>query len=135
MTRTALLAEIGQPPPEQTKDSEAGVSKYKQVLRIRSVHVMAFFIFVYVGVESSIGGTCLLLVPDAAIIGLRLFSRCVHRLTLTPPGTGWIVTYIINERNGGSNSGYISSGFWGGLTAGRIFLLWFNKKVRPPQAP
>ena len=49
---------------------------------------------------------------------------------LTPPGLGWIVTYIINERNGGSNSGYISSGFWGGLTAGRICLLWFNKKVR-----
>ena len=133
MTRTALLAEIGQPPPEQTKDSEAGVSKYKQVLRIRSVHVMAFFIFVYVGVESSIGGTS----PPSTRRGNHRTlsaSKCVHRLTLTPPGTGWIVTYIINERNGGSNSGYISSGFWGGLTAGRIGLLWFNKKVRhgPP---
>ena len=68
MTRTELLTEIGQPPPEQTKDSEAGISKYKQVLRLRSVYVMAFFIFVYVGVESSIGGMCLLLVPDTAIL-------------------------------------------------------------------
>ena len=72
MTRTALLAEIGQPQPEQTKDSEAGISKYKQVLRLGAVHVMAFFIFVYVGVESSIGGTCLLLVLDAANIALCL---------------------------------------------------------------
>ena len=42
---------------------------------------------------------------------------------------GWIVTYIIDERHGSSNSGYISSGYWGGLTIGRIALLWVNKKV------
>ena len=53
-----LLAEIGQPPPEKTKDSQAGVSKYKQVFRLRVVHLMAFFIFTYVGVEVTIGGAC-----------------------------------------------------------------------------
>ncbi|KAI0703690.1 MFS general substrate transporter [Cerioporus squamosus] len=92
-----LLAEIGQPPPEKTKESEAGVNKYKQVFSLRAVHLMAFFIFTYVGVEVTIGG--------------------------------WIVTYVINERHGGANSGYISSGFWAGLTVGRIALLWFNKKM------
>ncbi|KAI9065305.1 MFS general substrate transporter [Trametes sanguinea] len=91
------LQEIGQPPPEKTKESEAGVNKYKQVFRQRAVHLMAFFIFTYVGVESTIGG--------------------------------WTVTYVINERHGGPNSGYISSGFFGGLTVGRIALLWLNKRV------
>ncbi|OJT08117.1 hypothetical protein TRAPUB_972 [Trametes pubescens] len=33
---------------------------------------------------------------------------------------GWIVTYVINERHGGANSGYISSGFFGDLLAGAI---------------
>ncbi|TFY77838.1 hypothetical protein EWM64_g6176 [Hericium alpestre] len=42
---------------------------------------------------------------------------------------GWIVTYIINVRGGGSSSGYISSGFFGGLALGRIVLLPLNKKL------
>ncbi|KAG2354067.1 hypothetical protein BDR07DRAFT_1430916 [Suillus spraguei] len=33
---------------------------------------------------------------------------------------GWMVTYIIDVRGGGPSSGYISSGFWGGLMTGRI---------------
>ncbi|KAI0763038.1 MFS general substrate transporter [Trametes elegans] len=91
------LREIGQSPPEKTKDSEAGVNKYKQVFRLRAVHLMGLFIFVYTGVEITIGG--------------------------------WIVTYVINERHGGPNAGYISSGFFGGLTVGRVALLWLNKKI------
>jgi fucose permease len=42
---------------------------------------------------------------------------------------GWIVSYIINVRGGGPSSGYVSSGFFGGLTFGRVALLWINKKV------
>jgi len=42
---------------------------------------------------------------------------------------GWIVTYIIQKRHGGPSSGYISSGFFGGLTLGRITLIWLNRKV------
>lgn len=60
---------------------------------------------------------------------------------------GWIVTFIMDERHGNSNSGYISSGFFGGidissavfsicdhkqgLMVGRLALLWVNKKVSP----
>ncbi|EIW55077.1 MFS general substrate transporter [Trametes versicolor FP-101664 SS1] len=42
---------------------------------------------------------------------------------------GWIVTYVIQLRGGGASSGYISSGFFGGLTLGRVGLLWVNRKV------
>ncbi|KAJ3804739.1 MFS general substrate transporter [Lentinula aff. lateritia] len=42
---------------------------------------------------------------------------------------GWIVTFIIRERDGGASAGYISSGFFGGLTLGRLGLIYINKKV------
>ncbi|KIM47156.1 hypothetical protein M413DRAFT_270463 [Hebeloma cylindrosporum] len=42
---------------------------------------------------------------------------------------GWIVTFIIRERAGGNSAGYISSGFFGGLTLGRVCLMWLNKMV------
>ena len=73
------------------------MNKYKQVFRLRAVHLMSIFLFLYVGVEVCIGG--------------------------------WIVTFVINERSGGRNSGYVSSGFWGGLTLGRVALLPLNKTV------
>ncbi|KAF7351269.1 MFS domain-containing protein [Mycena sanguinolenta] len=42
---------------------------------------------------------------------------------------GWITTYIIDVRSGGPSSGYISSGFFGGIMVGRLALLWLNQKV------
>lgn len=42
---------------------------------------------------------------------------------------GWIVTYIIEVRGGGPSSGYVSSGFFGGLTVGRVGLLWVNRLI------
>ncbi|KAH8829030.1 MFS general substrate transporter [Flagelloscypha sp. PMI_526] len=42
---------------------------------------------------------------------------------------GWIVSYMRELRGGGVNAGYISTGFFGGLTVGRIALLWVNNKV------
>ncbi|KAA1472100.1 MFS general substrate transporter [Dentipellis sp. KUC8613] len=42
---------------------------------------------------------------------------------------GWIVTFIIQERQGGANAGYISSGFFGGITVGRIGLIWLNRWI------
>ncbi|KAG7448657.1 MFS general substrate transporter [Guyanagaster necrorhizus] len=88
------LAEIGHPPGEKGNNEH---SSFRQILTLKTVHLLAFFILVYVGVEVTIGG--------------------------------WIVTYVIKLRNGGEFSGYISSGFFGGLTLGRVALLWVNKKV------
>jgi len=88
------LAQIGQ----LTEERESGHgSKYKEMYKLKALHLLALFILVYVGVEVTIGG--------------------------------WIVTYIIEVRHGGPSSGYISTGFFGGLTAGRVGLLWVNKKL------
>ncbi|KAF9475148.1 MFS general substrate transporter [Pholiota conissans] len=89
------LALAGEHIPERAEEGEEG--SFKQVMQTRAVHLLAFFILIYVGVEVTIGG--------------------------------WIVTFIIDVRNGGPSSGYVSSGFFGGLTLGRVLLLWVNKKV------
>ena len=49
------MVEIGQTPAH---DSAAGYgeSKYKQMFKLRSLHLMAIFILVYVGVEVTLGG-------------------------------------------------------------------------------
>ncbi|KAI0298671.1 hypothetical protein B0F90DRAFT_1632413, partial [Multifurca ochricompacta] len=44
-------------------------------------------------------------------------------------GNGWIVTFIIHERQGGPSAGYISFGIFGGLTVGRIALICLNHKI------
>ncbi|KAG2156825.1 MFS general substrate transporter [Suillus bovinus] len=91
---TECLAQIGQPAGAKGTDEK---SQFSQIFRLREVHLLAFFILIYVGVEVTVGG--------------------------------WMVTYIIDVRGGGSSSGYISSGFFGGLMLGRVGLLWVNKKV------
>ncbi|CAE6511822.1 unnamed protein product [Rhizoctonia solani] len=42
---------------------------------------------------------------------------------------GWVVTFFVEERGGGTAAGYISSGFFGGLMLGRIGLIWLNEKI------
>ncbi|KAG2109893.1 MFS general substrate transporter [Suillus discolor] len=93
-TQDECLAQIGQPPGEKGTSEK---SQFSQILRLRAVHILAFFILTLVGVEVTVGG--------------------------------WMVTYIIDVRGGGPSSGYISSGFWGGLMVGRVTLLWVNKKA------
>lgn len=35
---------------------------------------------------------------------------------------GWVVTFLLDYRHGNSSVGYVASGFWGGLTLGRLLL-------------
>ncbi|KAI0645078.1 MFS general substrate transporter [Trametes meyenii] len=91
------LAEIGQAPVHDQENEGNGGNQYKQIFRLRTVHLLAFFILIYIGVEVTLGG--------------------------------WIVRFVRDLRGGGASSGYISSGFFGGLTVGRIGLLWVNHKI------
>ncbi|KAL1760305.1 major facilitator superfamily domain-containing protein [Schizophyllum commune] len=93
-THDECLLRIGQPVQEKGSSTE---SNFKQIFRLKNMHILAVFILVYVGVEVTIGG--------------------------------WIVSYVIDERGGGPDSGYISSGFFAGLMLGRLVLLWVNAKV------
>lgn len=67
-----------------------------------------------------------------AVHALAIFSLIYVGVEVTLGG--WIVTFIINERHGGPSAGYISSGFFGGLTVGRMTLTWLNMKIGEPRA-
>ncbi|KZS91214.1 MFS general substrate transporter [Sistotremastrum niveocremeum HHB9708] len=41
---------------------------------------------------------------------------------------GWINTYLQGLRGAGPSAGYVSSGFWGGLTIGRVAFIWFGER-------
>ncbi|KAF8306101.1 MFS general substrate transporter [Clavulina sp. PMI_390] len=93
-TQEALLREIGiQPSEEETHER----SIIRQVMELKLVHLMAFFVLIYVGAEVTIGG--------------------------------WIVTFVLKKRGAGKGAGYVSSGFFGGLTVGRMGLIWLNRRV------
>ncbi|CAE6524345.1 unnamed protein product [Rhizoctonia solani] len=81
-------------------ETSGSSNKYKEIFSSRAVQLMAFFIWVYVGVEVTIGG----------------------KLDCDPQ-------FVIEERGGGPSAGYISSGFFGGLMLGRVVLLWVNEKI------
>ncbi|KAG8824130.1 hypothetical protein FRC18_010586 [Serendipita sp. 400] len=63
--------------------------------------------------------------PSIHLMALFAFVYVGAEVTLG----GWIVTFIIRERHGGPSSGYVSTGFFGGLTLGRVALLWVNKTI------
>ena len=83
---------------------------------LKVVHLLAFFALAYVGVEFTLAGMSSICPFSAVLIYFDLYL-------------GWIVTFIIDKRHGGPSSGYISSGFFAGMTLGRVGLLWLNKLV------
>lgn len=93
-TQDAILEDIGVQP---NQEPEHDASVFRQIMGLKLVHLMAFFILIYVGAEVTIGG--------------------------------WIVTFVLDKRGAGSGAGYVSSGFFGGLTIGRIALIWVNRKI------
>ncbi|KAL7424380.1 hypothetical protein Q5752_000062 [Cryptotrichosporon argae] len=42
---------------------------------------------------------------------------------------GWATTFIIDERRGGANTGYITSGYFGGITVGRVVLIPVSEMI------
>lgn len=62
MVLAECMAQIGYPHAEKGTSED---SKYSQIFRLKALHLLAFFILVYVGVEVTIGG--LFLAPRANI--------------------------------------------------------------------
>jgi len=93
------LTQIGEGTEE--KETVTG-SRYKEMFKLKALHLLALFIMVYVGVEVTIGGK-----PHTPLHFQVLYNNTVC-------AAGWIVTYVIQVRHGGPSSGYISSGFFGG---------------------
>ena len=80
------------------------------MFKLKSLHLMAVFILIYIGVEVTLGGQTYA-APSMAHLLMLIILR---------PFTGWIVTYVIDLRGGGPSAGYISSGFFGGTLCLRV---------------
>lgn len=116
-----VLADAGQEAvPADAQTTERGKGLYRQILGIRTVHYLAIFALIYIGVEVTVGGA----------LSISFSSGSV--LTNFREYLGWIVTFIIREREGGHSAGYISSGFFGGEHA-RVQLLYLHAWRRPSQ--
>lgn len=87
------------------------------------MHLISIFVVVYVGVEVTLGGETN---PSRLRTSTKFYTFML---------TGWIVTFVIDERGGGPSSGYITSGFFAGLTLGRLVLLWLNQLVTVENFP
>lgn len=98
--------DAGQEPTSESTHQQYG-SKYRQIFSHKSVPLLAIFTLIYIGVEVTLGG-------------LPCFSLNCNFLLTSRHSPGWIVTFVIRKRGGGNNSGYISSGFFGGTP---IFIL------------
>ncbi|RYP57045.1 hypothetical protein DL769_009733 [Monosporascus sp. CRB-8-3] len=78
------------------KTSSTGKSRTSEAIRNKVTWMIALFLFVYMGVEVSVGG--------------------------------WIVDFMMHERGGSqTSSGYVATGFWAGVTIGRLALGLVNE--------
>jgi fucose permease len=99
---------------------ERATADLKKTVTNKSVLLLSLFFFLYVGTEVTAGGEFLNPNPPTA--------------PETDHGTGWVVEFLIRVRNGQpAEVGYVASGFWGGLTLGRILLadITFRLGERP----
>jgi fucose permease len=54
---SALLADAGQPPNESTDtNTVVNKNKFRQLFKLKAVHLLAAFAVVYIGIEVTIGG-------------------------------------------------------------------------------
>jgi len=100
--------------PAKTAESEAGT--FKQVMKTRAVHLLAFFVLIYVGVEVTIGGWIV-----TFIIKVRGGG----------PSAGYISSGFFGGQFGSLNTIFTNHNtiHLAGLTLGRVLLLWVNKKA------
>ena len=70
-------------------------------MKNKTVHLLAAFLMVYIGIEVTIGG-------------INSFPQIVAQQMADNCKSGWIVTFLMIVRDGGPSSGYVSTGFFGG---------------------
>ncbi|KAJ6489886.1 major facilitator superfamily domain-containing protein [Mycena sanguinolenta] len=90
------ITQIGQESTQKSMNSE---SSLRQIIPLKSVHLLSVYILVYVGLEATIGGWIVTYVIQAK----------------ESPNPGLV--------------GYISTGYFGGIMLGRVLLLNVNKMV------
>lgn len=105
--------------------SKTGTSEsLKGALSQKAVWALSAFFFLYVGAEVTIGGESgNPFGPHPSGTQASCLSHFLRLWIVILMVTGWVVEFLISVRHGSQNQvGYIASGFWGGLTLGRVVL-------------
>ena len=98
------------------KSESNGKSRTREAITNNTTLMIALFLFVYMGVEGK---------P----ISPAAYARTNVTLALVSVG-GWIVDFMVHERDGNrSSSGYVATGFWAGVTVGRVALGFVNEWI------
>lgn len=78
------LKEIGERPLEKSEDSLKGVSKYKQILRMPAIHLMAFFMFAFSGAQATIDSWIVTFLdaerhggPNTGYVSTGMYAACI----------------------------------------------------------
>ena len=70
-------------------------------MKNKTVHLLAMFLMVYIGIEVTIGG-------------ITFFTQMIAQQRVDICESGWIVTFLMIVRDAGPSAGYVSTGFFGG---------------------
>ena len=88
-------------------------------MKNKTVHLLAAFLMVYIGIEVTIGG-------------INSFPQIVAQQMADNCKSGWIVTFLMIVRDGGPSSGYVSTGFFGGKCLVTLRFLVLNLFIIRP---
>ena len=99
---TECLRQAGEIISNKLATEEIHDGKLSQLMKNKTVHLLSLFLMLYIGVEVTIGGMVLLptLLLNESLILVK---------------SGWIVTFLMIVRGGGPSSGFVSTGFFGGM--------------------
>ena len=96
------------------KSESNGKSRTREAITNKVTLMIALFLFVYMGVEGN----------DLPQLTFKLARLTIVLVSIG----GWIVDFMIHERDGSqSSSGYVATGFWAGVTVGRLALGFVNE--------
>jgi fucose permease len=79
--------------------------KFKKLLSMSHTYLMALELLFYVGLEVTIGGWIVRMTEQSGQTKMANVGPLCHQ-----------VTYILEYRGGGTSSGYVATGFWGGMS-------------------
>ena len=100
---------------ENPRDPTSDTGRTRQALKNKLTWILAFFTFAYVGAEGAI---------------YKVSHENILILTSLVSLGGWIVSFMMKIRHASSfHSGVSSTGFWAGMTVGRMGLSFLTARL------
>ncbi|KAK4994022.1 hypothetical protein LTR66_005866 [Elasticomyces elasticus] len=111
---------------ENPREAGATTGRTREALKNRVTWIFALFIFVYCGMEGNVIQSLHSCFFITSLFTGQLTDASMYIVSLG----GWIVVFMTRVRNASSFVGGVAAtGFWGGMTVGRLFLPFLTTRV------